>query len=98
MTTKNLERAREIVDGFFIGGRLDSLEQPNLTKGDLIHCFSNALTQVEDEAYERAAKVADDQSNEAAWADSFDARDTGGDKRAREIAQAIRLKLKGGEE
>ncbi len=35
--------AQDIVDGFFIGGGDDSLEQPNLTKHDLKYAIAEAL-------------------------------------------------------
>lgn len=39
----NQERAQQLVDGFFIGGGGDSLEQPNLTKFDLVYAVKAAL-------------------------------------------------------
>lgn len=39
------ERAQQIVDGYFIGGLGDTLEQPNLTKGDLRHTINHALEE-----------------------------------------------------
>jgi hypothetical protein len=42
----NQDRAQQIVDGFFIGSGGDSLEQPNLTKFDLVHAVKSALDEV----------------------------------------------------
>jgi hypothetical protein len=46
----NQDRAQQLVDGFFIGGAGDSLEQPNLTKSDLVHAVKSALDEVAHQA------------------------------------------------
>ena len=47
MTPQNMQEAREITDGFFIGGGLDTTENANFTKDDLAFSISEALSKAE---------------------------------------------------
>lgn len=47
------EVAQELVDGFFIGGGGDTLENANLTKFDLVQAVFGAINHAWDDGYER---------------------------------------------
>ena len=58
------EIAKDIVDGFFIGGKKDSLKQPNLTKDDLVHSISNLCHQVRQDTISECADVVEEGINQ----------------------------------
>jgi len=58
------EKAKNIVDGFFIGGLKDDLQQPNLTKEDLIFTIEKALESIFKRTKKRALKEVNNSTGE----------------------------------
>lgn len=93
------DKARDLVNGFFIGGDKDDLQQPNLTKGDLIYSIAYALKEASASAFEKATGIAESDKYRMILSHddvAFSDRDKKVRAQARkEVADALRLHSKG---